>query len=523
MKKGGNSEIFWLFIKKETILIAGKRFFTFWFLALVFYITFLAIGFANGSRNYLEEKMSDFFIRWVPISLGFGQDKQARTTIRELSGNNKAKKQYFYEKVLGNNFQYLHIWDNNRRLEYNGTYSKPGQSIDINSDLLSRISQKLIHGETFQQPDDPGLIVTDKLLEELHYPEKTPYILMSVTDSKGKPRQIPLPIKGVVEKELPGLSEIMYTQYFYENRIIPGDKNPFNVSNIRGIYLLTEEKNEDRLKQITEIIEEGVQDDPWLKGFQFSVDTTSYNYAYIPCTKIIISFDPDSSLATRDTIFSIISRFPGLKKYSWVRFYDFHRDMHSDLDTTSAYEMIYVQFTRLDSIAAFKTFLLNEHGLHIDMSDVEARKNYNFVSSLTKIISWGLIMFSALCICLFVFTVLRMHLDKIRMNIGTFSAFGLSPRLLENVYLFIMLIFITFSMAVGCGFAALTGYLGGMRLIMDLLKSNFETDWIYFDLKQVSTLIAILFFFTFSYITLKISSFSIFHQTPGNLIYNRDE
>lgn len=515
-------DIYKLFVKKEGLLIAGKGYFTFWFLIFVFFITFLAIGFANGSRSYLEEKMSDFFIRWVPIILEFGQDDNSQEYIRELKNDETAKKNYLYETVTGNNFRSLYIWDNQRLNERNASISQWGQSIDVKSDLLFRISEKLRFGSVFTQPTDPGVIVTDKLLKDLNYPLHTPYILMSFNDSKDHNRQIPIPVRGVVEKELPGMTDIIFTQFFYQNRRINDYESPFNPRNCRGVFLLTEE-SERNIGKMKSLIENEFRSNPVLKVFSCDIDTSAYHYSWVPCRKITIAFSPDDSLELRDTVFSIISRIPELRKYSWVRFYDFHKELVDNPDAIQKFDMLYVKFRQLDSLTAFKNFMYSKYKIKIDMSDIESRKNYNFISTLTRLISWGLILFSLLSICVFVYNVLRMHLEKIKLNIGTFSAFGIDPKLLDRIYLFIMISFVVISMMIGCGLASLFGYTGGIKHVLRLFQCNIEPKRIYFELGQWSTLIIVCIFILFSYISLKISSHRIFYQTPGNLIYDRDE
>ena len=515
-------DIFKLFVYKEGRLLAGKNFYNFGFLYFIFFITFVAIGFANGSRSYLEEKMSDFFIRWVPVMIPLDKSEITQQIINDLTSDDSAKRAYFYQKVTGNNFGTLKFWDFGKIHQNNGTFRKYGQSIDISNNLLGRISEKLRFGGIFKSAEDMGIIVTDKLLEDLHYPINTPYILMAAPDASGKIRHIPVPITGVVRKELPGNTDFMVTQYFYNNRFFIDTKSPFNASFIRGVELLTTEPP-DKAEKMMAILKSFFSSDLFFKKYQISVDVVGYKNAYIECNKIIVSLNPDSSLTVRDSIYSTISRISELRNFSWCRFYDFHRRLQSSFILENKYDMIYIQFSRLDSIAAFRDFLLKKHSIQIDMADIETRKNYNFISNLTGIISLILILFSIMSICLFISNVLRLHLQKIKMNIGTFSAFGINPKMLDRIYRLIMLSFIVLSMATGYLSAAVFGYFGGIRKILRFLHCNLEPHRNYFELSSLWTFLTIIFVILLSIISLKITSNKIFYQTPGDLIYDRDE
>jgi len=47
-------EFVFIFFKKEGKALLGKGLANFWFLIIIFILTFLAIGFANGSLKYLS-------------------------------------------------------------------------------------------------------------------------------------------------------------------------------------------------------------------------------------------------------------------------------------------------------------------------------------------------------------------------------------------------------------------------------------------------------------------------------------
>ena len=68
------------------------------------------------------------------------------------------------------------------------------------------------------------------------------------------------------------------------------------------------------------------------------------------------------------------------------------------------------------------------------MGQIESRDNYNLVTNLTRILSVVLIGFSVLSISLFLSNIFKRHLEKIKMNIGTFKAFGIDNKTLQFIY-----------------------------------------------------------------------------------------
>ena len=54
-----------LFIKREGEVILGYKYLNLFAIILILTATFFSVGFSEGSKNYLEKKMSDPFNKWV--------------------------------------------------------------------------------------------------------------------------------------------------------------------------------------------------------------------------------------------------------------------------------------------------------------------------------------------------------------------------------------------------------------------------------------------------------------------------
>ena len=153
------------------------------------------------------------------------------------------------------------------------------------------------------------------------------------------------------------------------------------------------------------------------------------------------------------------------------------------------------------------------------MSKIEQMKNYNFVSKLTSIMSLILIGFSVVMINIFLSNILSTHLNKIKKNIGTFKAFGID---IKRIYIGMMYIFVLMPLFLALILAAVFGYIGSVYFIINLLSPFAVEKNLYFDLFNNYTLISVMVMALVNYYAFSIIINRIFKQTPGDLIYDRN-
>ena len=120
--------------------------------------------------------------------------------------------------------------------------------------------------------------------------------------------------------------------------------------------------------------------------------------------------------------------------------------------------------------------------------------------------------FSILSIWLFINSLLKVHLERIKPNLGTFKAFGLSNQFLTNAYLRIIIAFI--SKASGLAIVGIISV-----FLIDWLITGGQTN---FDFNNKWILFAVLALVFISLLFSKRTIDKILEETPGNLIYGRD-
>jgi ABC-type antimicrobial peptide transport system permease subunit len=181
-----------------------------------------------------------------------------------------------------------------------------------------------------------------------------------------------------------------------------------------------------------------------------------------------------------------------------------------------------VNFRELGNIRAFASYMAAVNEVQIDIAQIEAKENYSFITRLTKIISLILIGFSILSICLFLSNLLKNHLEKIKMNIGTFKAFGLDSKTLHRIYMRVIFSVILGAMSLSIIASWLFGKVGGMRFLLKIFGSdNLESGESYFELFDQWTLLSIVLILLISFLVLSVTARKILRKSPGDLIYDR--
>jgi hypothetical protein len=518
-----SNDFAFLFFRKEGRELLGRRMTNFWFLLLILTLTFFAVGFADGSLRYLDFKLKDPFMNWVSIDIPYSRSDVINSIIRQLREDTVAMEEYHYKSVSGFRRFSLAFWDSKETTER----FFMGRTIDYENPLLAAIlsDKNRIYGRSFTTQEETGLIVTTELLSSLGYNLKTPYIKMAFIygqESGLADRTVLLPIIAVV-RELPVHSSFLTTSYLYQQRMMPQSLgNPFDPVNARSVQVLAP-MSRKRAENLKEAIEELLGRVSNFKAYSPSTYIQPFEQSFIPCYRIAVNILPDTSIAMKDSIYHIISSDPAIRKFDFARYYDYTPLLSPNTEKEIFLDKLTIEFADLEKITQFNIFLSKKHEINMEMGQVKALENYNFISSLTRVISIILIIFSIISIILFISNLLRNHLEKIKMNIGTFKAFGIDNRSLENIYFIIIYTVVFAAMILAFFISMIFGNAGGVRMILGLFRCTIEEGQDYFNLLNYWTAGLILLVLSSSYAALKYTAAKIFNHTPGDLIYDRLE
>ena len=161
-----------LFNRKERVTLLGENNLNLWILVLILFFTFVAIGFANGSLEYLARKMSDPYVNWVNVPLGQANSEKSSQII-ENCNQDTIREKYDIISTAGYNVFWLDFVDYS---DDSWVQTEMGRTIEYSDTLLSRVMAQSISGSGFKNENDLGLIVTQDMLDKYHYPANTKYI-----------------------------------------------------------------------------------------------------------------------------------------------------------------------------------------------------------------------------------------------------------------------------------------------------------------------------------------------------------
>ena len=163
----------------------------------------------------------------------------------------------------------------------------------------------------------------------------------------------------------------------------------------------------------------------------------------------------------------------------------------------------------------FENYVRDTFNVKIDMSQINTKENFNAVSTMGNILSALIIVFAIVCIILFIVNLLQSYFQKIKRNLGTFKAFGISNRDLISVYVLIMAVIILAAITVSLSASWLVQ---GMLHVFGILKDGVFD---YLSLWSGKTVCAVAVIILASIYTVYAVMQKLLKATPGDLIYDR--
>lgn len=508
-----------LLANREGRVVLGKGYFNLWLLTIVLFATFISIAFSNGSMRYLSDKMEDPFTNWVDIQKGYGngnfdglrlavedEELQSRFKFTEVQNDN-----YFAFTMLAYN-EDSHYFEIRFFENFN---SKLMQAILDKDNVVnnSSVNPNCLANETY------GVVITQDVLEKMGYNVNNPpayinYLSRSLNaDTLGfklyenEFAAAPLPLLAVV-KRLPGNMDMIASKYLYEqwsnDYTFPLDLN--NADYRRNILYFVECDVEDFETKVTSLLPDSLDnflfqiledEQSELKGFKdgkfLSVFIGDHN------TDLQAYIDLDNKIAK-----AFPTGVTRLYKYSSC---DYELPQASYLS---------LNFHSLDSIRSFENFVKKEYNVQIEMSQINAKENFNAVSIMANILSWAMIVFSIVCIIMFIVNMLQSYFQKVKRNLGTFKAFGMDSGELIKVYVIILMAIITLAITMSI---LLVWLIEALLPIMNIMKDD---TYNYLSLWSAKTIFSIIIVFVATASTVFIVMNKLLKQTPGDLIYDRN-
>jgi putative ABC transport system ATP-binding protein len=606
-----------LFIKNEggILLGTGKQLSNFRTLFFALFVTFLGIGFATGSLNYLRDKMDDPFVNFVTTSVPSDKQTEVASIIKMFNQEPEILINYNINVFTGFTIFPLEMSSNKSQ----DLALITGRTITLNDPLLNELfknKDNVLAGnhKGFFNEYDCGFIVSEKLLTKLGMSTNARFIKVKIitTDSTAinssysddelintseSYELVPIPIRAVL-KNIPGdLNQdidFLITDYLRSNLLENHELykeypyHPIHTSSLTIYYNTPDSSEAEKFKESLQGILENnpsivsgyklrnknrLMYENYRENLPFEVMQPlqdNYNSENVSETDRSDSLDNNKDVGqsqkalfgcTRSGKIDAIE-YPGVQveigfmgrkpKYKEIQqmyssIIDALKSENFDVteleqlfkpnkrpvelvNTNPRLDRMIIHFKKLDKVEEFSAYLEKSpyKYLRLDMAKIMSMKNYNYVANLTTGIIIFLIALSVYFISYFVANIIANHLDKIRMNIGTLMAFGTSG--LKYIYMNLISSYMILTIVTAFFTVWFFGLIYSCRGILWLIyffRRGFRTDFSlepgrYFDIFNWWTLIAVLLIFIFSSIMSWRKIKEVLQETPGNLIFGRE-
>lgn len=518
------NDYFSLFVRREGKVVLGKSYSNLWLLVGVLVATFLAISFSNASLKYLRHKMDDPFINWVDIQRVFGKENEFNNLEIALESEELKEEYHFRKHQSDYIFNYFFCGSEGENLRYfKIRFFRDFKNNDLVRSILD--DDNVVNDwkiaddewEDYLDENTVGVIMTEETMRQLGYKEAPSYVYHYIASDyadefgfnllPGGYTASPVPVLGVV-KRLPGNVDMIANAYLYQ-QLENQYEHPFCMDRreygetIR--YYVPDEVDAEKFTAHIEKILEKYPD----SSYEVS-DWFWLNEIKPFRSGQFISIEPD--YPDFEELRAINAEV--LAKYADK---DIHRVFNNQFSHNPSNETSFlsVHFEDLDKIREFEEYVHKEFGIRIEMSQINAKENFNAVSTMANILSWAIIVFAIVCIILFIVNLLQSYFQKVKRNLGTFKAFGMGNYELISVYTLIMAATILVSILISL---AAVWFAQG---VLDLFNITRDGIFGYLSLwsgKTVSAVIVILFA---SIYTVYIVMNRLLRSTPGDLIYDR--
>ena len=518
-----SNDYFRLFVKREGKVVLGRHGSNLWIMTAVLFLAFLALAFGNAGTKYLALKMNDPFIKWQNI-----ENKRAghsfNDLVSELSQESVQSRFHFCnvneDYVLGLEICEKGSWGTHLRYcrlysemdtELMRTVLDPSNVINSPAYDLDGLKDALL-----------GVVVTEQMLRILGY-ENTlpPYLYMAYgleTGYKGETGslqyrddlqiiKIPIPVIGVV-KRLPGnlpFSASVVLKGNYTGALNIASEENINISNSL-LYFVDERIDESAFtSMLASLCEE--------QGFTNPEIYSPYIPELMPFAKgKLLEVDQAWRMGCEAVTAinnAISSAFPDDKV---VRVFNY-QITGENLALPQFASYLTVEFEDLDRLPQFVDYVsdFTNGAVELDITQTNVKENLNMIQMLANVLSLALVLFAIACIVLFIVNLLQSYFQRVKKNLGTFKAFGISNHELLKVYLFIILASVAFALVVA---------LLAVMVLQWILPVR-EPGCPYLSLWCPLTAVSVAVVFAASVLTVYLVMSRLLKATPGDLIYDR--
>lgn len=531
------------FIRKEYVQIEGAKRIAFFILVLLFGVSFFALTLAKGSLEYLEEKMDNPFTSWISINVNNSENYEKYDEVKQYFTKCQDENKFSIEGLTGSYKEVWTFWKlDEPGVEYVfvNTFSRYKDSLLLEN-ILEPSNVITSFSNSFEPRDfQDGVIVSKRFAEDLAKKELSDNELEDIFKDKKliikNAYQYPVRILAVV-KSLPQKANVIceHVLAMAMGSGIESDNSlhPLNTDPLNSIALLVQADDEFRdehqeftlwlKKEFEGLIQEYgsyISDVTYEEITEFASHNVRVNIGLArPINSISILKNLNERFEDRSMYEQFYIINPICESKTSYPFPNANYEFGTGEDFPN-YSNLSLKFSNLGEVANFQGDLQQKFKIELDLDQVEAKNNFHIISLIAKIMVIVIVLLSVFAIVIYIYNMLKSHLEKIKPNLGTLMAFGMSKKYLQDIY--IRIIFRLMLRACALTFLILIG----IQLIFTLIPHDEEST--------MSTIISNFNVFTnhwliVALLVMGITTFLFFRRTlknfltlsPGDLIYNR--
>lgn len=521
-----------LLIKREGKIVLGKHFVNLWLLAAVLVATFVSVAFSNGSLLYLNEKMNDPFTNWVNI-----ENKQnAAVGARDALGDIEIQQHYGYNDIQADQeMGLLMLRHNSDNTDYCQTRFFEHMQSPLMAKVLSEenvVGGSTVHPESLQDEMLGFIITKDALLKMGYSVDSIPPFINYFSASFDIDKLIsngiiydrdiphypaPMPVLAVV-KRLPMNMSMVASKYVLGQLFSSDYVKPLSMTHDdyfrKLVYFVSEGKENEFLSKVDAFIPDSLRRERSVEDIVLPIEDESLQ-ARLQTWKAgrfyqICIGERDTPIDVYEDVAAKIE--PLFSDIEVCRVFDY---LKGD-GAYGEFSFLSLSFTTLDSIRSFEAFVKEKYNVQVEMSQVNSKENFNAVSVMANILSWAMIVFAIVCIIIFLVNMLHSYFQKVKRNLGTFKAFGISSAELTQAYVLIILAIVLSAVIIALLLTNIT------QAVLPWLGIMKDGTFNYLSLWGTNTVMAIIIIIASTLLTVILVLRQLMKQTPGDLIYDRN-
>ena len=508
-----NSEFEELFFRNELKSLNSKSSNGLWKLFLITLITFLSLGVAIGSLMYLEARMDNPLINLLSISpntenYSLSKDYTAYD-LKEKIAINDIRTKYNIQELNEYGAGIMDFFHSSGESYYGYlrtlTYKDNRTLLDyLLKDKNIRYKKPISDNEFIELFDEgQGIIVTEQFVKDLgyNYPEDQRRLQIKASNN-GIDYPVFKEVLAVV-KEIPSPQGLTLD-------LICSNKLFINYEDTQGKNI---ETGNNHLPVVTTLSDQLLIKSVLKKQFKdydFEIDKQIFviinkeeNFSYLIKDKQGLSIDKQGILKSLNDLD---------ENHSFEILYKWNISEYANAELPDP-EYLSLIFSNWEKVREFSSYLRDKYTIKLNMTQVEEKENFTFISHLTEIISFILFLFGLISILIYVVSLINNHIRENRATLGTFKAFGLPNDFLNRLYSKIIFSFLALVLIPTLIIGAV------LHIIMNFM---FKEDSFFYFLHPYILIASILFVgITYGYIRW-FGINRILEKTPGDLIYKRD-